>query len=138
MQMHTKKGVKMKDRRFIDVDASINRMKEQLKDAPDEYVDYILQSITDIEAEFHAQESEQELFWKLPCKVGDYVYQIDRTHWKIHTRKVSKIELAVTATDFTMTIYFETAGFCYFSHFGKTVFLDKKDALDVLDPYSVG
>ena len=81
---------------------------------------------------------EQGLLWKLPCKVGDYVYQLDRILWKIHTRKVSKIELAVTATDSVMTIYFETAGFCYLSHFGKTVFLDKKDALNALDPYSVG
>lgn len=81
---------------------------------------------------------EQGLLLKLPCKVGDYVYQIDRMLWKIHTRKVSKIELAVTATDSVMTIYFETAGFCYLSHFGKTVFLDKKDALNALYPYSVG
>ena len=81
---------------------------------------------------------EQGLLLKLPCKVGDYVYQIDRMLWKIHTRKVSKIELAVTATDSVMTIYFETAGFCYLSHFGKTVFLDKKDALNALDLYSVG
>ena len=81
---------------------------------------------------------EQRMLLKLPCKVGDYVYQIDRMLWKIHTRKVSKIELTVTATDSVMTIYFETAGFCYLSHFGKTVFLDKKDALNALDPYSVG
>lgn len=80
---------------------------------------------------------EQRMLLKLPCKVGDYVYQIDRMLWKIHTRKVSKIELAVTATDSVMTIYFETAGFCYLSHFGKTVFLDKKDAINALDPYSV-
>lgn len=81
---------------------------------------------------------EQGLIQKLPCKIGDYVYQIDRMLWKIHTRKVSKIESTVTATDSVMTIYFETAGFCYLSHFGKTVFLDKKDALNALDPYSVG
>lgn len=80
---------------------------------------------------------EQRMLLKLPCKVGDYVFQIDRMLWKIHTRKVSKIELAVTATGSVMTIYFETAGFCYSSHFGKTVFLDKKDALNALDQYSV-
>lgn len=85
----------------------------------------------------HKDAEEQRMLLKLPCKVGDYVYQIDRMLWKIHTRKVSKIESTVTATDSVMTIYFETAGFCYLSHFGKTVFLDKKDALNALDPYLV-
>ena len=126
----------MKDRRFIDVDVCINRLKELMKDAPDEQCDYFIQLSNEIEAEFHAQEAEQELFLKLPCKVGDYVYQLDRSHGRIDTKKVAKIYLEIMGgNNFAMQIWFETAGHCSSSHFGKTVFLDKVDALKALEEY---
>lgn len=126
----------MKDRRFIDVDVCINRLKELMKDAPDEQCDYFIQLSNEIEAEFHAQEAEQELFLKLPCKVGDYVYQLDRTNKKIMTQKVQDITLYMGRKSFSMQIAFETTGMCFQREFGTTVFLNKKEATQALKEIS--
>ena len=79
---------------------------------------------------------EHGMLWKLPCKVGDYVYQLDKASGKINIKKVALIDLQIMCgKDFTMQIWFETAGHCYFSHFGKTIFLDKADAIKALEEY---
>lgn len=126
----------MKNGRFIDVDVCINRLKEQMKDAPDEQCDYFIQLSNEIEAEFHAQAAEQELFLKLPCKVGDYVYQLDRTNKKIMTQKVQDITLYMGRKSFSMQIVFETTGMCFQREFGRTVFLNKKEAMQALKEIS--
>jgi hypothetical protein len=136
--LHAERGKNMKNRRFIDVDVCINRLKKLMSDAPpDEQLDYFILLFNEIETEFHAQEAEQELFLKLPCKVGDYVYQIDRIHGKIDTKKVAKINLEImSGNDFVMLIWFETSGHCFSSHFGKTVFFNKIDALKALEEHA--
>lgn len=126
----------MKDRRFIDVDVCINRLKELMKEAPDEQCDYFIQLSNEIEAEFHAQEAEQELFLKLPCKVGDYVYQLDRTNKKVITQKVQGITLYMGRKSFSMQIVFETTGMCFHREFGTSVFLNKKEAMQALKELS--
>jgi len=97
---------------------------------------YLVGDAIDRLAEYENAE-EQGLLWKLPCKVGDYVYQINRINGKITTHKVAKIVLDIMGgKDFAMQIFFETAGFCFSSHFGKIIFLDKIDAIKALEEYS--
>ncbi len=79
---------------------------------------------------------EQRLLWKLPCKVGDIVYQVDRANNKIRTQKVLKIELEVWGEkSHSVRIWFETAGSCFGCHFGKTVFFNKQEATQALEDY---
>lgn len=97
---------------------------------------YLVGDAIDRLAEYEDAE-EQGLLWKLPCKVGDYVYQINRINGKITTHKVAKIVLDIMGgKDFAMQIFFETAGFCFSSHFGKIIFLDKIDAIKALEEHS--
>ena len=68
-----------------------------------------------------------------PCNIGDYVYQIDQMHNKIHTKKVRKIIFETAGRNQnSMEIIFETAGHCYDSAFGKTVFKNKVEAMNAL------
>lgn len=106
---------------------------EFLRKQPEHY--YLVGEAVDKLAQYENAE-EQGLLWKLPCKVGDYVYQLDRSHGRIDTKKVAKIYLEIMGgNNFAMQIWFETAGHCSSSHFGKTVFLDKVDALKALEEY---
>ena len=72
----------------------------------------------------------------VPCLVGNYVYEVNKTHKKITTKKVSYIEIHI-GRDNQQRIYidFEIAGGCYDSAFGKTVFLNPGDAKRALDEY---
>lgn len=79
---------------------------------------------------------EQGLLLKLPCKVGDYVYQLDRTNKKIMTQKVQDITLYMGRKSFSMQIVFETTGMCFQREFGRTVFLNKKEAMQALKEIS--
>ena len=79
---------------------------------------------------------EQGLLLKLPCKVGDYVYQLDRLNKKIMTQKVQDITLYMGRKSFSMQIVFETTGMCFQREFGTTVFLNKKEAMQALKEIS--
>ena len=79
---------------------------------------------------------QQGLLLKLPCKVGDYVYQLDRTNKKILTQKVQDITLYMGRKSFSMQIVFETTGMCFQREFGRTVFLNKKEAMQALKEIS--
>ena len=67
---------------------------------------------------------EQGLLIRLPCKVGDTIYKVDRVSNKIKQHKVVKFEVgrAVDQVDF------ENFDYCFLHHFGKTVFLTKSEA----------
>ena len=73
-----------------------------------------------------------------PCNVGDYVYQLDRQHNIINTKKVKKIIFEVIGRNQNrMEIIFETAGHCFDSCFGKTVFSNKVEAMHALQKGSI-
>lgn len=66
---------------------------------------------------------------KLPCKVGDTVYKVNKASKKVSQHKVIKFEIDKTdVTVYTMQIIFENYDFCFFHHFGETVFLTKSEA----------
>ena len=73
-----------------------------------------------------AYEDAEEQGWllRLPCKVGDTVYKVDRVSNKIKQHKVVKFEV-VRAVD---QVDFENFDYCFLHHFGKTVFLTKSEA----------
>jgi len=71
---------------------------------------------------------EQGLLLRLPCKVGDIVYQLNRSG-NITPKKVLRIECIILKSGFTIQVWFETAGTCCDFDFGKTVFLNKSDAI---------
>lgn len=77
--------------------------------------------------------AEQELLHFLPCKVGDYVYQIDRQNNKINTHKVAQITITLGKKSCTMHFDFETTGHCRYEDFGKTVFMNKVEAANALN-----
>ena len=80
---------------------------------------------------------EEHLLWKLPCKIGDIVYQVDKANKKVLTQKVLKIELEIWGEgSHSMRIWFETAGSCFGIHFGKTVFFNKAEAMQALEHYA--
>lgn len=114
-------------KRFINVDTWINKLRKVIDDAPGEYADYCMHLINEIEAEFRAQENNEQ-----PCKVGDYVYQIDREYNKIETKKVSQITIYLSKHGCTMHFDFEIAGRCRYEDFGKTVFMNKVEAAKAL------
>lgn len=114
-------------KRFINVDTWIDKLKRVIKDAPGEYADYCMHLISEIEAEFHAQDNKEQ-----PCKVGDFVYQIDRKNNKINTYKVAQITITLGKQSCMMHFDFETTGHCRYEDFGKTVFMNKVDAMHAL------
>lgn len=72
---------------------------------------------------------EQGRLIKLPCKVGDTVYKVNKASKKVSQHKVIKFEIDKTdATAYTMQIIFENYDFCFFHHFGETIFLTKSEA----------
>ena len=92
-------------------------------DTPYEYGKANLQSLINKLAAYEDAE-EQGLLLRLPCKVGDTVYKVDRVSNKIKQHKVVKFEVgrAVDQVDF------ENFDYCFLHHFGKTVFLTKSEA----------
>lgn len=81
---------------------------------------------------------EQGLLFHLPCKVGDTVYQLDRSNKKIITKKVQDINVYIGKRTTSIQITFETYGMCFHREFGKSVFFNKKDAHKALKEYSNG
>ena len=77
--------------------------------------------------------AEQELLHFLPCKVGDYVYQIDRMNNKINTKKVRQITIILGRQSCIIQFDFETTGYCIYEEFGRTVFTNKVDAMNALN-----
>ena len=72
---------------------------------------------------------EQGRLVKLPCKVGDTVYKVNKASKKVSQHKVIKFEIdKADATSYTMQIFFENFDFCFLHHFGETVFLTKSEA----------
>jgi len=78
---------------------------------------------------------EQGLLLRLPCKVGDIVYQIDRTYKKVILQKVSSINVYIGKKSSSIQITFENAGMCFHREFGKSVFFNKADARKALNEY---
>lgn len=70
---------------------------------------------------------EQGRLVKLPCKVGDTVYKVDKVREKIKQYKVIHFE--------TDRVDFDNYDSCFLSHFGKTVFLTKEEAEAELNSY---
>lgn len=91
--------------------------------------------VDDLEHIDHLIKAEEKgLLLKLPCKIGDFVYQVDMTNKVVRTQKVSKIEAVVCGkNEMSFRIWFETAGACHSFQFGKTVFFNKAEAIQVLD-----
>ena len=72
---------------------------------------------------------EQGRLVKLPCKVGDTVYKVNKASKKVSQHKVIKFEIdKADATSYTMQIFFENFDFCFLHHFGEEVFLTKSEA----------
>lgn len=63
---------------------------------------------------------EQGRLLKLPCKVGDTVYKVNKASRKVTQHKVREIE--------DEQVVFENYDYCSFNRFGKTVFLTKSEA----------
>ena len=72
---------------------------------------------------------EQGLLLKLPCKVGDTVYALNKTKREIFPSRVEHIEYVVNDNlDFPLT-KIKGEGFCvFFDDFGKIVFLTQAEA----------
>lgn len=68
----------------------------------------------------YQQLEEQGRLVKLPCKVGDTVYKIDRVSGKIKQHKVIHFEIE--------RVDFDNYDYCFLHHFGKTVFLSEEEA----------
>ena len=114
--------------RFIDVDVWIDKLKRVIKDSPYEYADYCCQLITELEEEFKAQINKGA-----PCRVGDYVYLLDRQYGKILTRKISQITTVQGRKSLSMQFELEPTGFCMLSDFGRRAFVNKTDAMNALE-----
>ena len=76
---------------------------------------------------------EQGQIFRTPCKVGDFVYQLDRQHNKIITRKVARIECIISNRGCEIEVFFEIAGSCREINFGNTVFTSNQNALQALE-----
>lgn len=72
----------------------------------------------------------------IPCIVGDYVYELNKSREKVETKKVRNIEINIGRGNcYAVHIEFEVCGFCRPSDFGKTVFKTPGDAAHALDEY---
>nr|DAH59189.1 MAG TPA: hypothetical protein [Caudoviricetes sp.] len=77
----------------------------------------------------YQQLEEQGRLIKLPCKVGDTVYKVNKASKKVSQHKVIKFEIdKADVTSYTMQIFFENFDFCFLHHFGEAVFLTKSEA----------
>lgn len=76
---------------------------------------------------------EQGLLLRLPCKVGDKVYVLNKIKREIFPSRVEHIEYVVnTNVDFPMT-KIKGEGFCvFFDDFSKIVFLTREEAEQAL------
>ena len=63
---------------------------------------------------------EQGLLLRLPCKVGDTVYKVNKASRKVARHKVRAVEYE--------QVVFENYNYCPFNRFGKTVFLTQAEA----------
>ncbi len=74
------------------------------------------------------QAEEQGLLLRLPCKVGDTVYRINKASKKISEHKVLKIETEMLETFFATKIWFENYDFTFAHRFGEVIFLTRDEA----------
>lgn len=72
---------------------------------------------------------EQGLLLRLPCKVGDTVYKVNKASKKISKHKVLKIEIEkMEGTAFTTQIWFENHDFTFSHRFGEVIFFSREEA----------
>lgn len=71
---------------------------------------------------------EQGLLLRLPCKVGDTVYKINKASKKISKHKVLKIETEMMETFFATKIWFENYDFTFAHRFGEVIFFTREEA----------
>lgn len=79
---------------------------------------------------------ESATLFRLPCKIGDIVWQLNRYNANITPKVVSQIVHTISKSGESVEIWFETAGRCRGSDFGKTVFCDKAEAMQAFTKYS--
>ena len=79
---------------------------------------------------YEDKEAQRQLFY-VPCKVGDFVYKLDLRSGKITTHQVAAIDCRILQNTFAVDITFGIAGSCRGSDFGKTVFLNKTEAIAI-------
>lgn len=93
----------------------------------------ILLENTEILKCYENKEEQKQLIY-IPCKVGDYVYILNKSQNRIETKKVCYIKIHIGRDDqILIHIEFEINGFCRASDFGKTVFTEKADAIAMLN-----
>ena len=85
------------------------------------------------------RKQEQGLLLRLPCKIGDKVYVLNKTKKEIFPSRVEHIEYVVnTNVDFPMT-KIKGEMFCvFFDDFGKIVFLTREKAKQALEAMKGG
>lgn len=71
---------------------------------------------------------EQGLLLRLPCKIGDTVYRINKASKKISEHKVLKIETEMMETFFATKIWFENYDFTFAHRFGEVIFHTREEA----------
>ena len=97
-------------------------------DTPYEYGKANLQALINKLAAYEDAE-EQGLLLRLPCKVGDIVYKVNKASKKISKHRVLKIEIEkMEGTDFTTQIWFENYDFTFAHRFGEVIFFTRDEA----------
>jgi len=72
---------------------------------------------------------EQGKLIKLPCKVGDIVYKVNKASKRVSQHRVIKFEIdKADISSYTMQVIFDNFDVCFSHHFGDTVFLTKSEA----------
>lgn len=89
----------------------------------DEEVDGVYRKLKEYE-----DAEEQGRILRLPCKVGDTVYKINKASKKISKHKVLKIETEMMETFFTTKIWFENYDFTFAHRFGEVIFFTREEA----------
>lgn len=89
-----------------------------------EEIDVVYRKLKDYE-----DAEEQGLLLRLPCKVGDIVYKVNKASKKISKHRVLKIEIEkMEGTDFTTQIWFENYDFTFAHRFGEVIFFTREEA----------
>lgn len=89
-----------------------------------EEIDAVYRKLKDYE-----DAKEQGLLLRLPCKVGDIVYKVNKASKKISKHRVLKIEIEkMEGTDFTTQIWFENYDFTFAHRFGEVIFFTRDEA----------
>ena len=89
-----------------------------------EEIDAVYRKLKDYE-----DAEEQGLLLRLPCKVGDIVYKVNKASKKISKHRVLKIEIEkMEGTDFTTQIWFENYDFTFAHRFGEVIFFTRDEA----------